>query len=172
MTWILNIRSFMSAHGLSITIHDHGVTPLQQEGNNFLMDIATDIYICPSKIRSINACRLFLSAQLVSNITHPDGKHIFLSAYQGNHLPYTSRLLQPYQDRPNQKSWSLWRSFLRTLLRPDSMLLHKPLGKWLTSGHQTVQQWHSYYDPTNRVLYIREKNAYRAYKCRKNHIPL
>ena len=88
-------------------------TPLQHEHDQFLMDIALDLYSKLSNLEHLNACRLHLQVTLLSDITTVDGKFIRSEVMQSHQpLPNSTKELFPYQSSPNTAGWNLWHVFL------------------------------------------------------------
>ena len=125
-------------------------------------------------LKILNACRLYLGAVLVSEITSCEGAHLLLSAYQGVlSTESTIRGLTPYQDRPNETSWELWRRMLTEKVLstsdPNPLALQIPLGRWFVTGTKTQRKWSAYYCPNTARLFIRESRNYRIFKNFANH---
>jgi hypothetical protein len=57
---------------------------------------------------TFNLVRLFLGVTYLSEICSADGRHICRDAWQGSRARHTP-LLWPYQARPNQPSFRIWR---------------------------------------------------------------
>ena len=76
---------------------------------------------------------------------------------------YFRRNKAPKQNRPNSRSWTLWRNLLDSLLN-DNLSLKKPLGSW-TKHHSTHGFWKSYI--INNFVYeytiIDNKQHWREY---------
>lgn len=106
-----------------------------------------------------------------------DGTFILPNVYKGERSirQSSSRLGGINQQRPNEVTWSLWRTFLTTLCAPaidpmyatckyfmgvdkvrevgKRMRLRLPLGDWLTKANDSERLWPFYYSNKNNVLY-------------------
>ena len=94
MKWIPSIHEFLHSIGGRMEVENLPVTPLQREHDQFLMDIALDLYSKPSDLQHLNACRLYLQVTLLSDITTADGKFIRSEVVEFWGLPPIIPLLQ------------------------------------------------------------------------------
>jgi hypothetical protein len=84
--------------------------------------IMTTTGIGGTELSQVNYCRLFLKAELISDIITADGKAIRRGAWlgdapivdQGSHQKWTQ------QPRPSAKAWQLWRRTLQQVLQTNS----------------------------------------------------
>ena len=78
------------------------------------MDIALQPFSKPTEIQTLNACRLHLRVTLLSDMTMTDGTTILTSVTNGLHpLSSTASQLFPYQSKPSQHSWQLWKKLIK-----------------------------------------------------------
>lgn len=101
----------------------------------------------------INACRRFLQAQSLADITNMTGTRLLSFAMSGTgpvpaaHIK-VSRFNQPH---PGSKSWRTWRRFLSTISNTYGVL-QQPLQQWTQPVHKT-RHWPTYaYDPSTDTL--------------------
>ena len=163
MTWLPQVRDFLSRIDCSIDLATDFRPPLQREHDKFLMDAAISGQFSDLELQLINACRLFLGVTLVSDITSPKGDMIESFAIQGQDTPTsTAKGLLPYQDRPSTRAWTLWQRFLEEFasLTLHGYVLTDPLGKWLVTGSSTHRQWKEYLVPSEAMLYRFEQGSY------------
>ena len=99
---------------------------------------------------------------LLSDITDAGGTQILDGMLKGQRdLTRPSKLIWPVQGRPCEQDWKLWRYHIsRIYSRPRSQLLHRPLGRWIASSHQTWSWW---YDTFNKAAYHKQGNIHVRY---------
>ena len=109
MKWLPSIRNFLRTVGGRIDVENLPATPLQREHDQFLMDIALDLYSKPSDLQHLNACRLHLQVALLSDITMADGKSIRPEVMQSHRpLSNSAKELYLYQPSPDSAGQILW----------------------------------------------------------------
>ena len=107
MKLIPSICKFLLSISGRMEVENLPVTPLQHEHDQFLMDIALDLYSKPSKLQHLDACRLYLQVTLLSDITTADGKFIRSEVMQSHQpLSNSANELLPYQSSPNTAGWN------------------------------------------------------------------
>ena len=74
--WIPSIREFLLSISGRMEVENLPATPLKREHDQFLMDIAIDLYSESYDPQLLNACRLHLQVTLLSDIITADGKFI------------------------------------------------------------------------------------------------
>jgi hypothetical protein len=112
----------------------------------------------------VNCCRLFLPADLLSEIATLSGTTINIRAWKG-----TERLLSrddwPRQGWPGKVAWRLWRRTLiklfcyepdgNTLMASSPGVLVRPLGKWLPESRAFQRaRWPTFLDPETSHLFV------------------
>jgi hypothetical protein len=99
-------------------------------------------------IECINACRLFLQVNFLSEISANRGTTLLQQAIKGTTDQYEhpilwqishSNLKWPHQPRPPQKSWHKWKRYLQFRTSPTFQILI-PLGETLISSHEQ-REW-------------------------------
>ena len=108
------LRQFLADNESSLEVAC--VKPLQteREDDRFLMDIACeDNTLDTTTVNKINYCRLFLEVHRISDICTADGNFISDSVYIGqrSYGSSASRVIEAVQERPEMKSWGIWRIF-------------------------------------------------------------
>jgi hypothetical protein len=90
----------------------------------------------PAKMKILNACRIYLKAITLSDITSADGTYILDEAKSGAGIPHRrSSLDWPEQGKPMKKEWEMWAEALSSLDRKKKLI--NLLKRWLHSTHQT-----------------------------------
>jgi hypothetical protein len=62
-------------------------------------------------------------------------------------------------------SWRLWRKAMMLWTRTN--VLETPLGKWLSPGPKLSKKWPTYYNYSDRKVYVKATNSYVSYARRK-----
>jgi hypothetical protein len=148
--WITSVRSFLHSINGKIYIPQLVTINKIRLNDQPIMNTHAIQPFTKSQLEAINACRLFLQVTTIAEISNDIGTHILLSAVKGTcndqgspllHKYSTSKLHWPYQTRPPQKSWNLWKKFLKQLTtNTPTMRLLQPLGAWLPNCHEQ-RQW-------------------------------
>lgn len=103
-----------------------------------------------TELRHINRCRLYLMVYSLADITDGDGMRLAKWAWSGaiEQRLRPRRAVWPYQERPGNRSWTLWRKALKKCFAESlDSLLDNPLGAWNTDEHF----W--FYSPSLGKLY-------------------
>ena len=170
MTWIPSIRNFLRTVRGRIDIEKLPIISLQRGHNQFIMDIALDLYSKPSNLQHLNACRLDLQVTLLSDITTVDGKFIRPEVPRLHRpLSNSAKTLCPYQPLPDSTGMTLWRAFLLRFTRVIKYSLAQPLGRWLHSSHTKPRKWKAYINLPTHTVYLRKQDIL---KCTKPSHPL
>ena len=141
MKWLPLIRAFLCTIGSQIEVENLPATPLQRKHDQFLMDIALDLYSKLTDLQHLNACRLHLQVTLLSDITTADSTFIRSEIMQSHRaLSNSAEELFPYQPSPDTAGWNIWQAFLLHLTRAPAYSLIQPLGRWLHHSHALLRK--------------------------------
>ena len=136
-----SIRAFLCTIGSQIEVENLPATPLQRKHDQFLMDIALDLYSKLTDLQHLNAFRLHLQVTLLSDITTADSKFIRSEIMQSHRaLSNSAEELFPYQPSPDTAGWNIWQAFLLHLTRAPAYSLIQPLGRWLHHSHALLRK--------------------------------
>ena len=133
--WIMNLRNFLDTYGMHVNITCPDIPKIACENDEFLMDVFRlrgDNY-GPELMTQLNACRMYLQVQRVSDITDARGTTIRKEILEGaecDHFSSTSRW--PRQGRPPKSTWLKWKRAVKYTLsvNGNATTLRTPLGKW------------------------------------------
>ena len=155
MKWLPSIRAFLCTIGSRIEVENLPATPLQCKHDQFLMDIALDLYSKLTDLQHLNACRLHLQVTLLSDITMANSKFIRSEIMQSHRaLSNSAKELFPYQPSPDTAGWNIWQAFLLHLTRAPAYSLIQPLGRWLHPSHALLRKWQAYIDLSTNIVYL------------------
>jgi hypothetical protein len=107
-SWVKHTWQFLSEYG--ITIEDKvGDIRLRRHGDEFLTRIFAQHGYKGAALKRLNACRLFLQVETLSDITTADGRYVLGWAIEGraqlNPIRYHT---WPNQGDPSKQAWSQW----------------------------------------------------------------
>jgi hypothetical protein len=162
--WFNSMRKFLYRIRGSLRLDNPTIPPTQRDGDSYIMgailysDAFTDKEIC-----QLNYCRLYLQAVTISDLATPQGDRLDLGTLTGtkSHLSSLTTLHWPNQQKPDQRTWTLWRR-ANLIWSTPSGDLRRPLGQWLYPIHAQRQKQCAY--TYSRYLAIRIGNIYQV--CR------
>ena len=127
--WLNDFVRLLRKYDVEIKLRTTYLQLLQRESDSFLMDRILTNYSSPITIKKLHACRLYLQATLLSDITNLKGDKLLTNGLHGLREQYrTSAYAWPRQQRPNAHSWKLWKNMLKNLYcSPNSHFIRAPL---------------------------------------------
>ena len=146
-TWKALSETPLTLRGPDITVQP------ERQDDHYLMDSFVAMNFSPDQLSSLNDCRMYLQATLLSHICSADGTMIDPYCWHGrsHHARRVSNW--PSARKPSVNAWTLWRSALRTtFLFPHALhrRLRHPLGPWLTLHDDNWIWWE---DEQHSTLY-------------------
>ena len=163
--WLASLQTYLKHINGYFELDDPGVLPLQRENDDYIMDrIIRSHRFHTKQIIQLNLCRLYLKVATISDITMPDGKTIDPSFEAGEPSLFTptSNLLWPYQVRPPESAWKLWKRAYFIWSNEDGVL-QQPLGRWTVPPSKQRMKWTFYVDEDSNSLYHRTDEGVRAH---------
>jgi len=130
------------------------IVPLLRDNDRYIMDIVMTTGWPPECIDCINACRRYLQATTLSDITNAKGTEIQHDAWDGSRQVTTAtyRGIMFNQIKPHKNAWKQWTRFLRTISTPQKRL-HAGLGRWKVTSTDVRHPTKWVYDPDQDQLY-------------------
>ena len=110
--------------------------------------------VCPSDLKIINRCRLYLRVTCLSDITTGDGKRLQEDIFRGCKKFTVDSYQWPNQSRPPPRDWKVWRREVLRCFAPTHYTLTVPLGPWILSEQEYFAEWEWWMDNS--------KNLYRC----------
>jgi hypothetical protein len=161
--WVPGIRLFLG--GLRANIFTPTMIlprPLRVHDCILVDDILANDFK-PRLVTKLNYCRLYLQVERLSDICNTTGTCILPSVWKGER-PQSQRVdLPTNQAKPHDKSWTLWRRFLKLVYlhpskstansRSTDLRLDQPLGPWIGDRHLAVRRWPTYVSLDGSSLY-------------------
>ncbi len=142
--WFLFLHNFMQEYDLSITLPTAVYMKKKCVRDNALMDVLGENW-SRAEIRAFNRCRIFCHVIFVSNMATGDGKSLLMEFFHGT-AQAESELTWPFQQRPGEKDWMVWRKILRQDFLTPAGNLKTTLGAWYDDAEQHHFRWPGYID--------------------------
>jgi hypothetical protein len=148
--WITSLWSFISTTNITFLYPSLWTPTIPREHDICLMDYFLSLRLPHATMQILNACRLYLQAVTLSDISSADGKYILPEAKSGTPIPYrVSNLDWPVQGCPLPEDWKTWRFSLANLEEKGWSIT--PLGNWIAPTHQ---EWESLQCPQSETVYV------------------
>jgi hypothetical protein len=143
--WVKHTWKFLADHGM--TIEDRvGELKLRRQGDVFLTEAFIQHGLKGAALKRMNACRLYLRVETLSDITTADGRYISSWVLEGkseaNPISYHE---WPNQGDPGRQAWVQWRQLLASCFCAGYLahgLLHT-LGAWIEKAPREWQWWYA-----------------------------
>jgi hypothetical protein len=149
--WVTSIRNFLHNTNTSIITESlQSIHLLRQHDRPIMHKIQNRFN--KSEMECINACRLFLQVNLLSEICDDSGTTLLTEALYGNTtnnkqptlwIYSTSTLHWPHQECPPSQSWALWKRHL-SYFTNNTTKLTTPLGDWTTNPYRQRKWYFNY----------------------------
>jgi hypothetical protein len=144
-SWVKHTWRFLSEYGIMIKDHT-GDLKLRRRGDVFLTEVFIQHGLKGAALKRMNACRLYLQVETLSDIMAADGRHILHWAMDGRRITDNIKFHEwPNQGDPGRQAWIQWRQVLESCFCGGCLahgLLHA-LGKWIESAPTSWQWWYS-----------------------------
>ena len=153
--YIVGVRKFLHQIKGKLVMQPIMVAKKLRVNDQFIMDIAMQQGgSSETKIESINACRRYLQATTLADITNDKGNEVVEEAWNGTRITSqaTYRYITFNQKRPNSTAWGHWRSFLRKIC-DNTRKLRTHLGDWTVQANELRHPPKWVYDPREDQLY-------------------
>jgi len=143
--WIMNLRNFLDTYGLHINITCPAIPSIACENDEFIMDAFRNRgnQYTADMMTQLNACRMYLHVQRVSDISDARGIRIRPGIMAGIQCDeYSSSARWPRQGRPSKRMWQLWRRALMYTfsVNGNNTFLRNPLGLWYSDSLK-AEEW-------------------------------
>jgi hypothetical protein len=123
------------------------------------MERAISMKLTPIQRRRINAVRMYLGIMSSSEICNTEGDSLVCGIEDNTHNKeyYYTHLQKPKQNKPNTRSWNLWKKVIQPFTT-NNKKLKRHLGKW-TLKHSNAGTWKSYRSKDNNQVYNLKKDG-------------
>ena len=162
-TWITTQWEFMWTNELTIKGWDHKIEK-QRENDKGLMATFISAGYGSDKLRTLNECRMYLNAIMISDVVDGDGTHLCPMALEGQlNEGQTSKFKWPSTRKPNISAWCIWKDALKQTLCSSSIhtKLAIVLGAWNSTTHH---EWNWHHHEETGYLYHKVEKHYRVYR--------
>jgi exonuclease III len=166
--YFMAMRTFLKRVDASIQMTAPMIGPRLRANDQYIMDVVMTTPWSKQKIDSINACRRYVQATTLADITNDRGTEIREDVWDGTRRVRQEEYLYICfnQQKPECTAWGIWRTFLRTLCR-QGRKLRTPLGQWIVPARMVRHPTMWVFDPVNQNLY-RHSQGRQYQKCSHN----
>jgi hypothetical protein len=161
-TWLTAIWEHLSLSNAAITQTNPWLPLPQRDHDASLMENASRYHFTNKQKQHINACRIYLQKNSISDISTFDGNSITQHAHDGKREDITSSLMWTNQQIPPKSWWNTWRDFLR-IFADGNLFIFQPLGYW-TLYKQCIRPWKWYLEPNPNTLLERTGTQWFKHK--------
>jgi hypothetical protein len=160
-SWVKHTWQFLAENNM--TVEDQvGDLPLRRQGDVYLTEAFTRHGIKGARLQQLNACRLFLQVDTLSDITTADGRYITWYAQHGIRDDTRSTSHKwPSQSDPGPRIWTEWQRTL-AIVFCGGYLTHgllTPLGPFINTG----DDWQWWYSLQEERIYKKEPEGWCFY---------
>jgi hypothetical protein len=147
------MRKYLNEIGGSIKLHNTMIRPKLRQNDESIMERTISMDLTLIQRRRINSVRMYLGVMYLSEICNIEGDSLVPGIVNNNHdkTYYSTRLKKPKQNKPNTRSWNLWRQVIQSFTI-DNNKLKTHLGQW-TQKHSNAGMWKSYKTADNNQVY-------------------
>ena len=133
-----------------------------------LVNTQTNHKVNINQKEKINCVRMYLGVNWVSEICTTDGASFVSGILEGDEcqLSYQTTLTKPYQEKPGEHSWLLWKRILEMLTSAPmtkTNKLQQKLGKWINTHSKVVSGYHTKIEMANSMRESLTKIQNRKY---------
>ena len=145
---------FLQQINAHLLIHDMPKPYVLRQNDRFLMDIAMTQQWSSRNLNQINACRRYLQAQTIADISNAAGSRILSNVQSGSPPPDLAMIRVGIfnQRLPGRCAWKTWQRFLLTFSTLKGYLYTR-LGPWTVDHTKTRHRAQYIWDPTAAQLY-------------------
>jgi hypothetical protein len=175
--YYVHIRRFLAKHSASLEIECIPKLTYERQAEEYIMDVVcsppttTEMdrtklkQYTDAEIRKIYYCKSYLNVKRISDLCTADEVFVLPSIAKGERSirQYTSKLEEIRQERPGERTWTIWRRFLDTICKDvneytkntkknrrggrmtneigQRMRLRVPLGDWNIMANELERMW-------------------------------
>jgi hypothetical protein len=161
--WIIGIRNALKHIDGTISLKEKMTEPILRTNDSHIMDKAIQLrhVFCDRDIDKINACRRYLQATTLADISNDQGTKIepvmFNGSYQATPVTHQCELFN--QGKPGPRSWRVWKKFIKQLTT-GHLTLHVPLKEWIVDHSQCRKRPQYIYSEAPPALYQFSHSGY------------
>ena len=160
-SFLLDLRDFLQHINGSLRLKTPPSPVMLRKYDRCIMDIVVRQHQWKkAQVIQINACRRYLQAQSLADITNIQGTRITPEAVQGTFSSQhgSVRIATFNQQRPKEAAWKTWRRFLLTISNKYGVL-RQPLEEWTHTVEQTRHWPLTIYDPGTDTLMTHHRQS-------------
>jgi exonuclease III len=165
-SWIRDTWSFMSKFNVKLKDDTAIIDPQRQHDCTLMGSFKNNTAIPTWQLKTLNKCRLYFKAFLLSDIVTGDGKKIITEVWMGRQYTPQSRSIKnwPLWGKPTSNEFNIWRSALKlTFCTSYDRKLKQPLGSW-TKLPPSWSWFLRQYEGNLELLKKVENNVFECYE--------
>jgi hypothetical protein len=118
--WMTTLWEFLNNYNISLS-KQKPLPTMRRTTDRYINEDLHRLPFTKFELRCFNQCRIYLHAELLSDIITMSGNSIRRSVWKGEKLlMHQDRSEWPYQPRPTESAWKLWRRGLQILFGVNS----------------------------------------------------
>jgi hypothetical protein len=169
MNWLLHIRAFLTEINTTLEIQDLWLPKKQRQHDQFIMEAFITSKATKAELTILNNWRLYYQVQLYSELCFASGNGIQPLYLEYNHnlttRQTTSNLNWTVQGKPDEKSFKIWRRYVKRCFKKSETNQITSLGTWNLSEVMRISPRKGYFDTSDDTIYITASTgAFYSYK--------
>ena len=155
------VRQYCAKHEISIEISGIEIQKPPRQNDESIMNVAcSDLEFSNRECKKIYYCKTYLQVKWLSDLLTADAKILPKGIYYGYRMitQSSSKEEEAVQERPNERTWAIWRRFLKKHVCNNKREPSISLGGWLVDMNKLDRLWPFYYSDKYACLY----KSYRA----------
>jgi hypothetical protein len=152
------MRKYLYNTGGLIVLNNTMIRPKLRQNDESIMERAIQMDLTLIQWRRINSVRMYLGIMYPSKICNIKVDSLVTGIENNSHNQeyYKTRLQEPKQNKPNSRSWTLWKQVILSFTTNNTKSkTHR--GKW-SKKHSNAGTWESYRSADNSNVYNLSKD--------------
>jgi hypothetical protein len=158
MNWILHLRTLFIKINATLDIQDLWLPKTQCQHDQFIIEAFITSKATKAELTIINNWRLYYKILLYSELCYSSRNGTQPIYLEYNHdlssRQTTSNLNWTVQGKPDEKSFKIWRRYVKRCSMNSATKQTKPLGTWNLSEVIRISPRNSYFDKSDKTIYI------------------
>ena len=170
------IQRYCAKHDISIEINDIEIIQPPRQNDECIMDNSCrDLELSANDCKKIYFCKSYLQTKWKSDLMTAYGDTVMKEITQGYRMyqQSSSKREEVVQERPNERTWAIWRKFLLKHICNKQRKAYNPLGCWNVDPDKYERLWPFYFSAKTEHLYrgfrakwhSNETYTYEIYEC-------
>ena len=150
------VRQFCAKHKISLEIEGINTEKPPRENDECIMDVAcSDFDIEPKDCKKIYYCKSYLQIKWLSDLLTANAKVVQKGIWKGYRTitESSSKIEEAIQERPDERTWAVWRKFLKKHVCNNKQEAIIKLKGWKIDANTYERLWQFYYSEQYDCLY-------------------